>query len=170
MTHEQHSLTVAMDQTTVQTWEESQRCRMIAWTSQTSLFISAGKQLIPPPRGASFRISTKNYADDHMALILWWRCNYINYIMTCVIGGSTSWYINLNRAHACAAIDIVTEHLWIVLLGPTSSTAHRFLYISLTVGEHHGPRVLTFGQRWSSLRRVSRREFPSYQLQAGNSP
>ncbi len=43
MTREQHSLTVAMDQTNVQKCVGSQRCRMIAWMSQTSLFIGAGK-------------------------------------------------------------------------------------------------------------------------------
>ncbi len=47
MTREQHSLTVAMDQTTVQKCAGSQRCRMIAWMSQTiKPFYKRRKKLI----------------------------------------------------------------------------------------------------------------------------
>ncbi len=70
MTREQHSLTVAMDQTTVQKCVGSQICKMIAWMSQNKPFYKRRKKLIPPPRpGASFR-AKKNYVDAHMALII----------------------------------------------------------------------------------------------------
>ncbi len=54
MTREQRSVTVAMDQTTVQKCEGSQRCKMIA------AFENISKGLLGP----------QNYADAHMALII----------------------------------------------------------------------------------------------------
>ncbi len=67
MTHEQHSLTVAMDQTTVQKCVGSQRCRMIAWMSKQAFnFNKRRKKLIPLPRSASFMTSK-------IMLMLTWR-------------------------------------------------------------------------------------------------
>ena len=51
-------------------------------TCQISLFISAREQLIPLPRGASFR--TKNCVQ---ALKLWWRCNYYGITRLLQYGG-----------------------------------------------------------------------------------
>ncbi len=55
---------------------------MIAWMSQTSVFISAGKNV----HGA-LPLGPQNYTDAHMALILWWHCNYINYSNNLLCGG-----------------------------------------------------------------------------------
>ncbi len=57
---EPHSLTVARDQTTVQTCEESQGCTMIAWMYKLAFLY------VPEKKFASFRTSK-------ITLMLTWR-------------------------------------------------------------------------------------------------
>ncbi len=53
---------------------------MIAWMSQTSVFYKRWKQFNSTSKGR-FLYDLKNYADAHMTLILWWRCNYGSYLL-----------------------------------------------------------------------------------------
>ncbi len=78
MTREQHSLTVAMDQTTVQKCVGSQRCRKDDCLGVSNKpFYKRRKKLIPPPRGTSFRAKK-------ITLMLTWRLYYGGAVITSI--------------------------------------------------------------------------------------
>ncbi len=75
-------------------------------------FFKRRKKLIPLASKGRFLYDLKSYADAHMALILWWRCNYINYGMS----------------------PIVKKRLYLPLLNPVLQAAAPFYTFSKSSG------------------------------------